>query len=318
MIASEELDVVVLSTPMHTHLPLAEAALATGAHVLLEKPPTPTLDEFHRLLAAADAAGRAVQLGFQSLGSSALPAMRQLVADGAVGEPVRYGALATWVRTEEYWRRTPWAGRRALDGVPVVDGAVTNPLAHAVATGLAIAGATRESDVAGVRLDLYRANDIEADDTSRSSSTSSAAAPGLRPEPHRVAAQRAVHRRRGNGRPPGALVHARRDPALRAGRQVPHDHRPSAQGPAGEPRRPCRRRRAAARAGGGHGRVHARARGRAHGRGTDPHRALRSSTDGWATRARTAWCATSRPGAARVVTEGRTFAELGAPWSRGA
>ena len=107
-----------------------------------------------------------MQLGFQSLGSSAVPEMRRLIADGAIGEPVRFGALATWVRTEEYWRRTPWAGRRALDGVPVVDGAVTNPLAHAVATGLAIAGATGESDVAGVRLDLYRANDIEADDTS--------------------------------------------------------------------------------------------------------------------------------------------------------
>ena len=48
----------------------------------------------------------------------------------------------------------------------MVDGAVTNPLAHAVATGLSIAGAAGESDVAGVRLDLYRANDIEADDTS--------------------------------------------------------------------------------------------------------------------------------------------------------
>ena len=167
MIASEALDVVVLSTPMHTHLPLAEAALATGAHVLLEKPPTP---DARRVPPPArgsrGAAGRAVQLGFQSLGSSAVPAMRRLIADGAVGEPVRFGALATWVRTEEYWRRTPWAGRRALDGVPVVDGAVTNPLAHAVATGLAIAGATGESDVAGVRLDLYRANDIEADDTS--------------------------------------------------------------------------------------------------------------------------------------------------------
>ena len=76
MIASESLDVVVLSTPMHTHLPLAEAALATGAHVLLEKPPTPTLDEFHRLVAASAASGRAVQLGFQSLGSSAVPEMR--------------------------------------------------------------------------------------------------------------------------------------------------------------------------------------------------------------------------------------------------
>lgn len=166
MIEQTDLDIVVLSTPMHTHLPLAVAALEAGAHVLLEKPPTPTLDDFRRLLSAADRAGRSVQLGFQSLGSTAVPAVRALVAEGAVGEPVRYGALATWVRTEQYWRRAPWAGRRTLDGVPVVDGAVANPLAHAVATGLALAGATGESDVAGVRLDLYRANDIEADDTS--------------------------------------------------------------------------------------------------------------------------------------------------------
>ena len=166
MIAAEGLDVVVLCTPMHTHLPLAEQALLHGAHVLLEKPPTPTLDEFHRLLAASEATGRAVQLGFQSLGSAAVPAMRDLVAAGAVGDPVRYGALATWVRNVDYWRRAPWAGRSTLDGVPVVDGAVTNPLAHAVATGLAVAGATREEDVADVRLDLYRANDIEVDDTS--------------------------------------------------------------------------------------------------------------------------------------------------------
>jgi predicted dehydrogenase len=166
MIAEADLDIVVLSTPMHTHLPLALAALDAGAHVLLEKPPTPTLDDFHRLLEAADAAGRAVQLGFQSLGSAAVPAMRNLIAAGAIGDPVRFGALGTWVRSVDYWRRTPWAGRRSLDGVPVVDGAVTNPLAHAVATALAVAGATRESDVASVRLDLYRANDIEADDTS--------------------------------------------------------------------------------------------------------------------------------------------------------
>ncbi|MDQ0894791.1 Gfo/Idh/MocA family protein [Agromyces ramosus] len=166
MIAEAQLDIVVLSTPMHTHLPLALAALEAGAHVLLEKPPTPTLDEFHRLLAAADAAGRAVQLGFQSLGSAAVPAMRELIADGVIGDPVRFGALGTWIRSVDYWRRTPWAGRRTLDGVPVVDGAVTNPLAHAVATALAVAGATGESDVANVRLDLYRANDIEADDTS--------------------------------------------------------------------------------------------------------------------------------------------------------
>lgn len=166
MITEAALDIVVLSTPMHTHLPLALAALDAGARLLLEKPPTPTLDDFHRLVDASAATGLGVQIGFQSLGSAAVPAVRELIAAGTIGEPVRFGALGTWVRTTDYWRRTPWAGRRTLDGVPVVDGAVTNPLAHAVATGLAVAGAELESAVDSVELDLYRANDIEADDTS--------------------------------------------------------------------------------------------------------------------------------------------------------
>lgn len=166
LIESGDLDVVVLSTPMHTHLPLAEAALTAGAHVLVEKPPTPTLADFRRLADAASTAGRGVQVGFQSLGSAAVPAVRRLIAEGAIGRPVRFGALGTWVRSEAYWTRTPWAGRRELGDVPVVDGVVTNPLAHAVATALAVAGARSESDVAVVRLDLHRANAIEADDTS--------------------------------------------------------------------------------------------------------------------------------------------------------
>ncbi len=40
------------------------------------------------------------------------------------------------------------------------------PLAHAVATALALAGATRAEDVTGVATELAHANDIEADDTS--------------------------------------------------------------------------------------------------------------------------------------------------------
>lgn len=47
-----------------------------------------------------------------------------------------------------------------------MDGVVTNPLAHAVATALHLAGATAASDVAAIELDQYRANRIEVDDTS--------------------------------------------------------------------------------------------------------------------------------------------------------
>jgi predicted dehydrogenase len=159
-------DVVVLSTPIPTHLPLARAAMEADMDVLLEKPTTASLAEHTELVAVADRTGRRVQVGFQTFGSHALPAAAELVARGEIGDVVGFGAVGTWVRTAAYWARAPWAGRRRLDGRDVVDGVVTNPLAHAVATALRIGGATRADDVAWVDTDLYRANPIEADDTS--------------------------------------------------------------------------------------------------------------------------------------------------------
>ncbi|MET3720702.1 isopentenyl diphosphate isomerase/L-lactate dehydrogenase-like FMN-dependent dehydrogenase [Arthrobacter sp. UYEF21] len=53
-----------------------------------------------------------------------------------------------------------------MDGIDVVDGVATNPLAHAAATALRIAGARTTADIASVETDLYRANEIESDDTS--------------------------------------------------------------------------------------------------------------------------------------------------------
>lgn len=159
-------DVVVIATPTHTHTDLAVAAMRAGADVLLEKPPTPSLAEFTTVCAAAAETGRLCQVGFQTFGSSAVDAVRRIVADGELGTVTGFGAVGTWVRTAGYWARSAWAGRRRMDGRDVVDGVVTNPLAHAVATALAVAGARHVDDVADVETDLYRANDIEADDTS--------------------------------------------------------------------------------------------------------------------------------------------------------
>ncbi|WP_407319128.1 Gfo/Idh/MocA family oxidoreductase [Isoptericola halotolerans] len=159
-------DVVVLCTPIPTHLPLAKAAMEAGMDVLLEKPTTASLAELTELVAISDRTGRLCQVGFQTFGSHALDAVAELVARGEIGDVVGYGAVGTWVRDAAYWARAPWAGRRRLDGRDVVDGVVTNPLAHAVATTLRIGGVTRAEDVAWVDADLFRANPIEADDTS--------------------------------------------------------------------------------------------------------------------------------------------------------
>lgn len=158
--------VAVICTPIPTHADLAVAAAARGVHLLLEKPPAPSRAAFRRITDAVAAGGVACQVGFQSLGSHALPAIRALVAEGAIGEPTGVGAAGAWARDEAYYRRAPWAGRRRLDGVDVVDGVLTNPLAHAVATALAVDGSTRAEDVARVDTELFRANAIESDDTS--------------------------------------------------------------------------------------------------------------------------------------------------------
>ncbi|WP_018637632.1 Gfo/Idh/MocA family protein [Parafrankia elaeagni] len=159
-------DVAILCTPIHTHAPLATALMTAGVDVLLEKPPTATAAGFRALLDTERATGRRCQVAFQSLGSHAIERVRDLVADGAVGAVTHLGGAGTWLRDTRYWQRSPWAGRRVLDGVPVVDGVVTNPLAHATATALRLAGACRAEDVRAVRVELHRANAIEADDTS--------------------------------------------------------------------------------------------------------------------------------------------------------
>src|SRR5215216_2039376 len=157
-------DVVVIAAPLGEHFRLATIALDAGADVYLEKPPVASLEDFGSLLQAQEKAGRVVQVGFQSLGSRAVEMLREDAFH--IGPVVRVSAVGAWSRTVGYWTRSSWAGRRSLAGKPVVDGVVTNPLAHAVVTALAIAGCRRLDDVESVDTDLYRANAIDADDTS--------------------------------------------------------------------------------------------------------------------------------------------------------
>lgn len=159
-------DVVIVCTPIHTHLPITEVALRAGCDVMLEKPPVPSAADHAALLRLVEETGRLCQVGFQTFGSTAVAEVERVVASGEIGEVVSVGTVGTWTRPASYWARAPWAGRRVLDGVEVVDGVVTNPLAHAVATALRVGGARRGDDVAEVEVDLYSANPVEADDTS--------------------------------------------------------------------------------------------------------------------------------------------------------
>jgi len=159
-------DVVIVSTPIHTHVPLAATAMQAGADVYLEKPPAASLAGFGELLDIQAATGRVCQVGFQSLGSYALDRMAEIVASGAIGEVQRYEARGLWLRDRKYYGRSPWAGRRRDGDVVIADGVTTNPLSHSIATALRLAGLDEAPAIGEIVTELYRAHDIEGDDTS--------------------------------------------------------------------------------------------------------------------------------------------------------
>jgi predicted dehydrogenase len=167
LLAATRPELVVICTPPHTHLEIATAAATAGADLLLEKPPVTSLAEHAALVRVLAGTGRVCQVGFQALGSAALAELAGAVAAGRLGRVTGIGAAGAWQRPDSYYRRAPWAGRRWLDGRPVLDGALVNPFAHAVMQCLAVVEAATGAPVTAGSLELerYRARPIEVDDT---------------------------------------------------------------------------------------------------------------------------------------------------------
>ena len=67
LLASGEVDAVYVGSPNGAHAAQADAAIAAGVHVFLEKPATPTADEFARLVEAAQARGVVVFEGMRNV-----------------------------------------------------------------------------------------------------------------------------------------------------------------------------------------------------------------------------------------------------------
>ncbi|WP_342371735.1 PmoA family protein [Propioniciclava soli] len=166
LLAEHSPAIASLATPIGTHAPLATEAMRAGAHVMLEKPPVASLTEFWQLLRACKENQRVVQIGFQSLGSAGIARMQDLLAGDTLGEVTAIAVRGAWVRDRAYYARSPWAGKRTVDGRRIADGVVTNPLAHSIATALKIADATRLDDIVAITTEMYHAHAIDADDTS--------------------------------------------------------------------------------------------------------------------------------------------------------
>lgn len=86
ILAADDVDAVVLATPVFTHKRLAAAAIAAGKHVFVEKPLAPSGDEASELVAAAEEAGLTLMCGHTFLYSPPVRQVKEILASGELGE----------------------------------------------------------------------------------------------------------------------------------------------------------------------------------------------------------------------------------------
>jgi predicted dehydrogenase len=86
LLGDQDLDAVVIATPVPTHFSLARAALDAGKHVLVEKPPALKASEAEELCALAEEQDRVLMPGHLLLYHPGVQKLRELIGSDELGE----------------------------------------------------------------------------------------------------------------------------------------------------------------------------------------------------------------------------------------
>lgn len=115
--ASDRIEVVSIVTPNFLHYPMAKALLASGFHVICEKPMTMTAVEAEELNDLVEQTGKHFCLTHTYTGYPMVRQMKSMIADGEIGEIQRIDAqyYQGWInpfihnveKRKEVWRLDP-------------------------------------------------------------------------------------------------------------------------------------------------------------------------------------------------------------------
>ncbi len=88
LLAQDDLDAVVITTPDFLHHPMATAAFKAGKHVFLEKPVGINFRETCEILAAAREAGKTIEIGYVLRYAPFYMAIKDALDQGKIGRPL--------------------------------------------------------------------------------------------------------------------------------------------------------------------------------------------------------------------------------------
>lgn len=128
------LDLAVIATPNRFHVPLAEAALAAGLAVVVDKPLAPSAAEGRRLIETARRRGLPLTAFHNRRWDGDFLTLRRLVERGALGRVLRFESRF------ERWRPEPKPGWRQRGGAAEAGGVLFDLGSHLIDQALVLFG----------------------------------------------------------------------------------------------------------------------------------------------------------------------------------
>ncbi len=166
MVEATEPEAVTVAVPHHYHAEYTMGCLDRGVHVMCEKPVTVRIQDALAEAKLAQDKGLLVGVDFQYASFPHSAALKQFIMDGGLGELRSVVGVMTWKRTDDYYTRADWVGRRFVDDRACFDGVLMNQAVHLVNSALQMG--TREPGNATVRdmqAELYTVHDnIDTED----------------------------------------------------------------------------------------------------------------------------------------------------------
>ncbi|MES1227609.1 MAG: Gfo/Idh/MocA family oxidoreductase, partial [Armatimonadota bacterium] len=152
-IKDPQCDMVVISSPHTIHADQVVASLASGLHVLCDKPLVTTVGDAHRVISARDAANRVAAIAYQRHADGAWKWLREAVQDGRFGKirMVNSHLGQQWLQLT----RGSWRQLKSLSGGGQLNDSGSHMLDVLLwATGLRASSVSAYMDFCGTEVDI--------------------------------------------------------------------------------------------------------------------------------------------------------------------
>ncbi|MCP9456347.1 MAG: Gfo/Idh/MocA family oxidoreductase [Nitrospira sp.] len=103
LLASSDVEAVLLSVPHYLHKPMTIEAASSGKHVLVEKPMANTLDEAREMIACCEQNHVQLTVNYSFRYLPKIQKARQLVQEGALGDITGIQIIAHQFKDRGYW-----------------------------------------------------------------------------------------------------------------------------------------------------------------------------------------------------------------------